>query len=136
MPRMRQNTPQIRRVADADLISACSKRAQCEGSKDPNQKPAWIISTCQKKATNAKPESIIMIMYSSSQNGESAQLKLSHIRPKSAGLHAQHDQQANSIKKRTRHGGAATCVPREVPPEFADTAACRLSGRTPPRSAW
>ena len=86
MPRMRQNTPQIRRVADADLISACqssmpnnrqktpqmrsvaeadlssacSKRAQCEGSKDPNQKPAWIISTCQKKATNAKPESIMI----------------------------------------------------------------------------
>ena len=50
----------------------------------------------------------IMIMYSSSQNGESAQLKLSHIRPKSADPHAQHDQQANSIKKRTRHVGGGS----------------------------
>ena len=74
--------------------SACKiAHNACEGSKDPHQETCLdhVWHTCQKRKRiqNQKASSwSIMITYSSSQNGESAQLKLSHIRPKSAGLHA------------------------------------------------
>ena len=83
----------------------------------------------RKRMQNQKASSwSIMITYSSSQNGESAQLKLSHIRPKSADPHAQHDQQANSIKKGTRHVGGGSHSSGSWAAEDSPNAECCRSG--------